>query len=291
VAFTGSRGGGLALARLAAARAEPIPVYAEMSSINPVILFPTAARARGAELGQAFVSSLTLGAGQFCTNPGLVLALGDEEPQAFIHSAAESLRASAAQQMLSVGIHAAYDQGTNVLSRHPSVKTIARGGATPGATAGQAGIFTTEAAAFLADKALGHEVFGPASLIVRVRNDGELLRVLREIEGQLTATLLFDLADEAAVAGLLPVLQQKVGRILANGWPTGVEVCHAMVHGGPFPATTDARSTSVGSLAMQRFLRPVCFQNMPETLLPNAVRDSNPYQLPRTLDGVLTLAG
>jgi alpha-ketoglutaric semialdehyde dehydrogenase len=287
VGFTGSRAGGLALARLAAARAEPIPVYAEMSSINPVILFPAAAGARGAELGRAYVASLTLGAGQFCTNPGLVLALGD--PEGFIQAAAAALRECPAQQMLATSIHAAFERGVDSLADHAAVETLARGRTGAGVNQAQSGLFVTEAAAFMGDRVLSSEVFGPASLIVRARTIDEIARLLEQLEGQLTATLLFDQADEAAVAALLPALQRKVGRILANGWPTGVEVCHAMVHGGPFPATSDVRATSVGSLAMQRFLRPVCYQNLPDRLLPIALRDDNPYRAPRRVDGVLTL--
>ena len=289
VGFTGSRAGGLALARLAAARAERIPVYAEMSSINPVILFPAAARARGAELGQAFVASLTLGAGQFCTNPGLVLALGDDHPDAFIQAAAAALRECPPQQMLATSIHSAFAQGVATLADHAAVQTLARGHASAGVNQAQAGLFVTDVAAFMADRALSHEVFGPSSLIVRARTPDEIVCLLEQLEGQLTATLLFDQTDEAAVAALLPALQRKVGRILGNGWPTGVEVGHAMVHGGPFPATTDVRATSVGSLAIQRFLRPVCYQNLPERLLPAAVRDGNPYHVPARIDGVLTL--
>lgn len=289
VGFTGSRAGGLALARLAAARAEPIPVYAEMSSINPVILFPAAAQARGAELGLAYVASLTLGAGQFCTNPGLVLALGDTEPEAFIQAAAAALRECPAPQMLATDIHAAFERGVASLADHAAVRTLTRGRTGAALNQAQAGLFITDAAAFMGDRVLRTEVFGPASLIVRVRTTDEIGRLLEQLEGQLTATLLFDPADEVAVAALLPTVQRKVGRILANGWPTGVEVCHAMVHGGPFPATSDGRATSVGSLAIQRFLRPVCYQNLPDRLLPLPVRDENPYHAPRRIDGVLTL--
>ena len=174
-----------------------------------------------------------------------------------------------------------------VLAQHPAVRSVARGRAVEasGRHQTQAGLFVTDAAALSADAVLGEEVFGPASMIVHTRDLAEAGRVLERLEGQLTATVLFDAADEPLVAALMPGLQRKVGRILANGWPTGVEVCHAMVHGGPFPATSDGRSTSVGSLAMQRFLRPVCHQNVPAQLLPPAVQDQNPYQVPRRIDG------
>jgi alpha-ketoglutaric semialdehyde dehydrogenase len=288
VGFTGSRAGGLALAAIAAARAEPIPVYAEMSSINPVFLFPAAARARGAELGRAYVASLTQGAGQFCTNPGLVIAVGAGQIDAFVQAAAEALAESPAQQMLGAGIHGGFDRAVGSLLHHQAVQTVARGRSGEGENLARAALFVTDAAAFVADRTLGNEVFGPSSLIVRTAGLDEAVRLLQGLEGQLTATVLFDAADEESVAALLPRLQQKVGRILANGWPTGVEVCHAMVHGGPFPATSDGRSTSVGALALQRFLRPVCYQNLPDRLLPAAVRELNPYAVPARIDGVLT---
>jgi 2,5-dioxopentanoate dehydrogenase len=288
VGFTGSRAGGLALAAIAAARPEPIPVYAEMSSINPVILFPAAARARGAQLGRAYVASLTLGAGQFCTNPGLVIAVGAGEIETFVQAAAEALTECPPQQMLGTGIHTNFNRGVGSLVEHQAVQTLARGRAGAGENQAQAALFVTDAASFQADRILGNEVFGPASVIVRTTDVAAAVRLLEQLEGQLTATLLFDAADEEGVSALLPGLQRKVGRILANGWPTGVEVCDAMVHGGPFPATSDTRSTSVGSLAIRRFLRPVCYQNLPDHLQPAAVREGNPYQVPSRIDGVLT---
>lgn len=290
VGFTGSRGGGLALVRIAQARAEPIPVYAEMSSINPVILFPAAARTRGAELGRAYVASLTQGAGQFCTNPGLVVAVEGSELDAFVAVAAEALGGAAAQQMLTPGIHAAFEKGVASLEQHAAVETIARGPVGEGANRAQGALFAAEAEAFAADAALSHEVFGSSSIVVRARDWEEVARVIAGLEGQLTATLLFDEEDEPLVAPLIPLLAERAGRVLANGWPTGVEVSHAMVHGGPFPATSDARTTSVGALAIARFLRPVCFQNLPDRLLPPALTDANPYRAPRRIDGTLTLA-
>ena len=284
VGFTGSRGGGLALVRLAQARAVPIPVYAEMSSINPVLLLPHALAARAAALGTAFVASLTMGAGQFCTNPGLVLAIEGEGLDGFVDAARAALTQSTAATMLTGGIHAAYEQATAALAAHPGVETIARGDVGEGIACGRAGLFATTAAAFLADAALGHEVFGASSLLVRCRDEGDLVRVLAAAEGQLTATIQMD-ADDIPLAGrLMPLLERKAGRILANGWPTGVEVTHAMVHGGPFPSTSDGRSTSVGSLAIDRFLRPVSYQNLPPELLPPELRDD--AGLPRLVDGV-----
>jgi NADP-dependent aldehyde dehydrogenase len=289
VGFTGSRAGGLALAKLAQAREVPIPVYAEMSSINPVILMPAALATRGEAIGSAYVGSLTNGAGQFCTNPGLVLAIEGEGLDAFITAASEAVTQVQAQTMLTTGIAAAYARGVAALANAPGVETIGKG--SPGAdTTGGAIVFRTTAARFLADRAMGDEVFGASSIIVVCRDEAELAEVIGSLEGQLTATLQMDTTDEAMAARLLPVLERKVGRILANGWPTGVEVSHAMVHGGPFPATSDPRATSVGSLAIDRFLRPVSYQNLAQAVLPPELRDAARNDgTPRLIDGALTL--
>ena len=285
VGFTGSRGGGLALVRIAAEREEPIPVYAEMSSINPVVLFPAALAARGEALGKEFVASLTMGAGQFCTNPGLVLAIDGPDLDAFIASAAAAMTDAAPATMLTPGIHASFEQGVDALAGHDAVKTVARGKVGDGVNQAVGAIFDTTAEAFLADRALSHEVFGSSSVVVRCRDMAEIARVIAGLEGQLTATLQMDAADEADAARLVPVIARRVGRILANGWPTGVEVAPAMVHGGPFPATSDGRTTSVGTLAIARYLRPVCFQNLAPALLPAALDDANPWGIARRLDG------
>ncbi|AOW22996.1 2,5-dioxovalerate dehydrogenase [Sphingomonas melonis TY] len=285
VGFTGSRGGGLALVRIAAEREEPIPVYAEMSSINPVVLFPAALAARGEAMGKEFVASLTMGAGQFCTNPGLVLAIDGPDLDAFIASAATAMTDAAPATMLTPGIHASFEQGVDALAGHDAVKTVARGKVGDGVNQAVGAIFDTTAEAFLADRALSHEVFGSSSVVVRCRDMAEIARVIAGLEGQLTATLQMDAADEADAARLVPVIARRVGRILANGWPTGVEVAPAMVHGGPFPATSDGRTTSVGTLAIARYLRPVCFQNLAPALLPAALDDANPWGIARRLDG------
>ena len=289
VGFTGSRSGGLALAKLAQGRPVPIPLYAEMSSINPVLLLPHALSARAAALGTAFAGSLTMGAGQFCTNPGLVLAIEGEGLDAFVAAASAAVSGAPAQVMLTGGISEAYRGGIAALAASAQVETLAQG--TPGTgTRGGAALFQTTAAEFLANPVLGHEVFGASSIVVRCRDEPELTTLLRHIEGQLTATLQMDDADEALASRLVPVLERRVGRILVNGWPTGVEVCHAMVHGGPFPATTDARTTSVGSLAIDRFLRPVSYQNFSAALLPAGLRDeARGDGAPRLIDGIVTL--
>jgi NADP-dependent aldehyde dehydrogenase len=268
VGFTGSRAGGLAILKRAQARPVPIPVYAEMSSINPVILLPDVLDERAAALGAEFVASLTLGAGQFCTNPGLVVAIEGPGLDDFIDAAISAMVEVEAAPMLSERISEAYRLGVDALAAHGDVQTIARGRAGEGGRRCPAALFSTGAASFLADTTLGDEVFGATSLIVRCRDESELTAVLVALEGQLTATLHIAETDLSLAARLLPALELKAGRILVNGWPTGVEVSHAMVHGGPFPATSDARSTSVGTLAIDRFLRPVCYQNLPEALLP-----------------------
>ncbi|WP_062209819.1 aldehyde dehydrogenase (NADP(+)) [Aureimonas sp. AU12] len=286
VGFTGSRAGGTALMKVAAARPEPIPVYAEMSSINPVILFPAALAARGEAIGKAFAGSLTLGAGQFCTNPGLVLAVDGPGIEAFEKGAAEALSAMPAAVMLTPGIHKAYVDGVSAVEGHAAVKTVAKGEA-GGELRGQAALFQVAAPDFVAHPELQDEVFGAASIVIRCRDEAELHSVLASLEGQLTAAIHIDEADHAAAKAILPILERKAGRILVNGFGTGVEVGHAMVHGGPFPSTADGRSTSVGSKAIERFLRPVSYQDMPEALLPDALKDANPLGLWRRNDGKL----
>jgi len=284
VGFTGSRNAGIALTQAAQARPEPIPVYAEMSSINPVYLFPAALQARGEALAQGFVASLTQGAGQFCTNPGLVIAVAGSALDAFIATATQLLRGCAAQTMLTQGIFHAYQTGVSTLAEHARI--AAKGQAADGPNRGQAHVFVTTAHDFLRNQHLQAEVFGAASLVVVCASEDEVRQVSEHLEGQLTATLHLDDGDVASAKALLPVLERKAGRLQVNGWPTGVEVCDAMVHGGPFPATSDSRSTSVGTAAILRFLRPVCYQDFPDGLLPRALQQGNPLRLRRLLDGL-----
>jgi NADP-dependent aldehyde dehydrogenase len=285
VGFTGSRGGGTALMRIANNRPEPIPVYAEMSSINPVLVLPHAMASRGEAIAKAFIGSLTMGAGQFCTNPGLVLGAEGKDLDGFVGKVAENLPAAPAQTMLTPGIHQAYSGGVEKLAKNAGVKTVARGQAPASPNAGQAAFFSTTAKSFLTDHALRDEVFGSSSLLVRCPDVGAMREILESMEGQLTVTLQMDPEDMEYAKALLPVLERKAGRLLVNGFPTGVEVCHAMVHGGPFPSTADGRSTSVGSYAIYRFLRPVCYQDFPAALLPEALRDGNPQGLPSAWTG------
>ena len=282
VAFTGSRKGGLALSALAAARPQPIPVFAEMSSINPLFLLPSALAERGPAIATGLVGSITLGVGQFCTKPGLILGIAGPAMDAFLQTATAELAPVAAGTMLNEGIRKAYTSGTGTL--HKTATHLASGQPATDHTA-QAMIFSTTAAEVLATPQLTDEVFGPTTLVITCHNESELLALTERLEGQLTATLHLADADLPLAQRLLPILERKAGRILVNGFPTGVEVSHAMVHGGPYPSTSDSRATSVGGMAIERFLRPVCYQNLPAALLPEALRDENPLALTRLMDG------
>lgn len=285
VGFTGSRRGGLALSALAQQRPAPIPVYAEMSSVNPVILLPAALGARGTALGEQFAASLTLGAGQFCTNPGLVLAIDGPGLTDFIDSAAHAVSHDAGATMLTAAIAAAYQAGTDCTKGLPRVDVIARGNRPETAAGAAAELLRTDAATFLANPLLREEVFGAASSIVVCATLDELVDVLTTMDGQLTATVHADADDHAAARSLMPTLEDLAGRIIFNGWPTGVEVGHAMVHGGPYPATTDSRSTSVGTAAIERFLRPIAYQDVPSALLPTELGAPESSGVPWRLDG------
>lgn len=271
VGFTGSRGGGTAFMKIAQERPVPIPVYAEMSSINPVLLMPGALAERGEAIATAFAQSVTLGSGQFCTNPGLILAIEGEDLTAFEKAAAAALGGIAAQTMLTPGIHKAFADGVSKLAGNEAVSELGRGQSGQGCQ-GQPALFAVSGADFKADPSLHDEVFGAASLVVRCKDEAELREILEKIEGQLTIALHIAQSDAERVKALLPLLERKAGRLLVNGFGTGVEVSAAMVHGGPFPSTSDGRSTSVGGMAIDRFLRPVSYQDFPEELLPVDLR-------------------
>ncbi|WP_118183624.1 aldehyde dehydrogenase (NADP(+)) [Paraburkholderia phosphatilytica] len=287
VGFTGSRRGGLALVDIASRRREPIPVFAEMSSVNPFFVLPGALAKRAESIANGFVESVTLGVGQFCTNPGLVLVLDSPQTKTFIDAAAQALAKKGAQTMLTPGIAAAYKDGIARRGDVNGVQAVAQGAQTDAACSALPALFATNATQFLAEAALEDEIFGPSSLIVTCADVGEMIKVTEYLEGQLTATLQVEPEDHELARQLLPTLERKAGRILANGFPTGVEVSYAMVHGGPFPATSDPRATSVGATAIDRFLRPVCYQDLPAALLPEAVQDDNPLKLWRLRDGKL----
>ena len=287
VGFTGSFTGGMALVEIANARAEPIPVFAEMGSINPVILLPQALQHKAANIAEAFVASLTLGTGQFCVNPGLVIAIDDDGLAAFIAAASKLVRDNSAGLMLNERICSAYAEGVRNYENQQGVAIVATGSGTAddGGFRGRAALMTASARTFLDNPAIHEEIFGPAALIVTCKDSNELLEVVSVLKGQLTGTVHCAENELENWRHLLDLLSRKVGRIVINGFPTGVEVCHAMVHGGPFPASTDARFTSVGTMAIKRFVRPVCYQNFPEPLLPDALRNANPLQIRRLVNG------
>lgn len=290
VGFTGSRGAGTSLMATAAARPEPIPVYAEMSSINPVFLFAGALTGDADEFARAYVTSLTGSSGQLCTNPGLIFVPTGEAGDAFLAAVERAMANAEGATMLTPGIAASCRAGIDALGSQEGVEIVARGqeGSTENAPAPV--VFGTQVPTFLVNPVLQEEIFGASSLAIRYSSAEELVTAACRMEGQLTAALFLTEQDHATAAPLLPVLERKVGRILANGWPTGVDVGEAMVHGGPFPATSDSRTTSVGTLAIERFLRPVAYQNIPDALLPAPVQAANPWQLNRRVDGRIQLA-
>ncbi|SHJ06619.1 aldehyde dehydrogenase (NADP(+)) [Wenxinia saemankumensis] len=268
VGFTGSLAGGRALFDLCAQRPEPIPFFGELGSVNPMFVLPEATKARGAEIGKGWAGSLTMGAGQFCTNPGIAIVARGSEGDAFVSAATEALKEVGPQTMLTDGIASAYKDG--------KARFDSRNSANPLLTNEDEGrnaspnLYETDVDAYLQDHALGEEVFGPLGLVVRVGGPDDMARLAEGMDGQLTTTLHMDDGDTDLARRLLPLLERKAGRILVNGFPTGVEVADAMVHGGPYPASTNFGATSVGTLSIRRFLRPVCYQNLPDALLPEA---------------------
>ena len=270
VGFTGSLGGGRALYDLCTRRPEPIPFFGELGSVNPMFLLPHAVKARGEAIAKGWAGSLTMGAGQFCTNPGISVVIDGPEAEVFIAAAREAVGQTGGQTMLTDGIAAAYRQGRDRIAAQSGVREVLTSvcdlrQATPY-------LFEVSGDAWLGNHALAEEVFGPLGLIVRVRDAAQMAEVARSLEGQLTCTLHLDDADTEQAQTLVPILERKAGRVLANGFPTGVEVVDAQVHGGPYPASTNFGATSVGTLSIRRWLRPVAYQNMPEALLPADLR-------------------
>jgi len=267
VGFTGSLGGGRALFDLCATRPDPIPFFGELGSVNPMFLLPHAMQARGEAIAKGWSGSLTMGAGQFCTNPGIAVVIEGADCDAFIKTVADALALVGAQTMLTDGIAQAYRSGRDRIRASAGVQEVLTStcdlrNATPF-------LFATTGKEWLANETLGEEIFGPLGMVVKVRDFNEMLAVAKSLHGQLTCTLHMDAADTKTARALMPILERKAGRILANGFPTGVEVCDSMVHGGPFPASTNFGATSVGTMAIRRFLRPVCYQDIPADLLPN----------------------
>lgn len=287
VGFTGSYRGGMALHKLANKRPEPIPCFAEMGSVNPVVLLPQALEQSAAKLAEGFVGSVNLGTGQFCVNPGLVLGISSPGLDSFMDAAGKAMAELPAGVMLNKGVATAYDRGAAQLAQQTGVRAVAQGEKADckSGFCGQATLFAVKAADFVNNPVLQEEVFGPCSLVVECRDQAELLQVAVLLKGQLTGTIHGSAEELENAQDLVHVLQERVGRVVINNFPTGVEVTHAMMHGGPFPASTDPRFTSVGTAAIDRFVRPVSYQNTPQALLPPAVRNDNPWQLNRLVDG------
>ena len=290
VGFTGSRAAGRALFDAASARPEPIPVFAEMSSLNPIFILPGALRERGDQIAEGLKSSVTLGAGQFCTKPGLVFGLQDSGWNQFQKMLAQSLENVAPTTMLHNGICASYHKELERISQTGGVKLLARSkeNSDPSKTQAEAVLVCTDAANFQKNPELAEEIFGPFSILISAPAISELEKIATNLEGQLTATVHGTPDELKNAKDLLQILERKAGRLIINGFPTGVEVCPSMNHGGPYPATTDVRFTSVGTAALLRFVRPICYQNFSGSLLPDALKDENPLGIWRMANGKLT---
>lgn len=266
VGFTGSLAGGRVLFDLCVARPEPIPFFGELGSINPMFLFPNALSNRTETLAKGWAASLTMGAGQFCTNPGVAVLLAGKDADEFISMTSESLSSVPAQTMLTDGIAQAYRAGQQHISAVKGVSEILS--TASDLRSASPYLYSVSADKWLENDELAEEVFGPLGVVVLASSVEEMLEVAKNLKGQLTCTLHLDEQDTAVAKSFLPVLERKAGRILANAFPTGVEVCDSMVHGGPYPASTNFGATSVGTLSIRRFLRPICYQDIPASLLP-----------------------
>lgn len=285
VGFTGSFSGGKQLYDWAQQRKEPIPVFSEMGSINPVFILPEKLSADFSWLAEQLAGSITLGVGQFCTNPGLIITTAGAGLDAFLSSLAERIAAIAPAKMLHSGICKAYGTNRAQALAQAGVKVVSMSTTDAKEDEGQPTIATVSGDDFLANPVLHQEVFGPYSLVVVCKDDMQMMQIAASIEGQLTCSVM---ATENELSHeLFHVLDLKCGRMILNGVPTGVEVCWSMQHGGPFPATTDSRFGSVGPDAIKRFVRPVSFQNYPDELLPNELKESNPLGVIRVVDGVI----
>ena len=282
VGFTGSRKGGRALMDIAAARSEPIPVYAEMSSVNPIFILPSAMTERFEAIATGLHISIITGGGQFCTKPGIVVLPETAETKDFTNRFSELISSAPKHPLLTEGIHNNFEK----MSSERNLEKISAENSLQGFDVNPS-FFQTDAANFLADAHLSEEIFGPTTLLVQSNNHEELLKIAREMEGQLTATIHGTPEDLVEYADLIAILETKVGRLIFNGYPTGVEVGDAMVHGGVFPATSDSRTSAVGTRAIDRFCRYVCFQNFPNVALPDELKHENPLEIRRMIDGVI----
>lgn len=290
VGFTGSIKGGTALYHLANQRPEPIPVFAEMGSINPVVALPSALEEKGAYWAAQYAGSITMGAGQFCTNPGLIVGIKSKGLSDFIDTLGAEISKIDPICMLHPNIHEAYEKNKNELSGQQGVAVVVEYSADAQPNFAQQKVLTVEGTTFLDNPTLHREVFGPFSIVVQCSNIKEVNAVLEHLEGQLTGTILGNDADIEKYTESVSALQSRVGRIIFNGVPTGVEVCPSMQHGGPFPASTDSRFTSVGTSSIKRWVRPIAMQNWPQALLPDALKNDNPLKIMRIVNGQHTNA-
>lgn len=290
VGFTGSRHVGLLLYKAAAERTEPIPVYAEMSSTNPIILMEGALRTQPEKIAKELTASVNLGAGQFCTNPGLVFAIESDAATVFLKEFSHQFSSATPASMLNKNICSSYTEGADIVSNTTGINILAKASKAASGERHEAAplAFTVGSEDFLANEQLANEVFGPLTLIVLCKNEEELHKTLSSLEGQLTATVHSAAEDEQALKPIIDIITQKAGRVIFGGYPTGVEVCHSMHHGGPFPSTSDARYTSVGTAAISRFVRPICLQDFPDHLLPEALQGHNPLNIIRLVNGEWT---
>ncbi len=287
VGFTGSIVGGRALFDLAAQRDEPIPVFAEMGSINPVIMLPEALRNRAAELAKTYAGSITVGSGQFCTNPGLLIGIAGESLTQFVQNLSDEIVKIEPSCMLHPNIVGAYEKNKQTAIDQAGLVVAADYGSEVNVNYARQAVVTVEGNTFLENTKLHHEVFGPFSMVVQCKDAAELQEIISNLEGQLTGTIISDDHEIEKYPQVITALQNRVGRIIFNGVPTGVEVCPSMQHGGPYPASTDSRFTAVGTQSIKRWVRPFSFQNWPDDLLPNELKNANPLGIVRSVNGKL----
>ena len=288
VGFTGSLKGGRAIYDLASQRSHPIPVFAEMGSVNPVLIFPKKLEKEYAELAKQYAKSITVGSGQFCTNPGIIISFESDNFNLFIKKLVEEIEQISPSCMLHPTIYDSYNLGLQKIKQNKNVSELTAEVEENDKNFPKHVISSVNADKFIEDKSLQHEVFGPCSLIITCRDDKEMYKVVESLEGQLTATVLAENNDTFLTQEIIDALEIKVGRIIFNGVPTGVEVCESMTHGGPYPASTDSRFTAVGINSIKRWLRPVSYQDFPQSLLPDELKNENPLNVKRNINGVIT---
>jgi NADP-dependent aldehyde dehydrogenase len=288
VAFTGSKSGGKALYDIAVRREEPIPVYAEMGSVNPVIIFPEALKTRGEQIVKGLAQSVTLGVGQFCTNPGVVFVLDSENTVTFFENLKGEFKKIKPETMLSDKIAGMYKEKLEEMKKNASLLVEGEKAKADTETKGTAYVFYSVSENWGANKKLQQEVFGPSTIVVIAKDNEDLMQIVENLEGQLTITFHGTDKELEQNKDLIEVAKEKAGRLIFNGYPTGVEVCHSMHHGGPFPATTDSKFTSVGTESIKRFLKPICYQNFPDKLLPKQLKNNNPLNILRFVNGNYT---